>query len=156
MPMKQLIQQSNTVPCSLLHSCFKIILLSITCNLRPVFHHDLQPVFCSYFLQLYFILSVLYWARSKQNEIYIQTMRGVHPGEMFEGMQGFFPWTYFFRNSFFSVCLFPFRIFVFTKLLIAAEFTWMPLSALIFSGNMEKVSALKSVRRNTCTWCMYL
>ena len=71
MPMNQLIQQSNTVPCSLLHSCFKIILLSITCNLRPVLHHDLQPVFCSYFVQLYFILSVLYWARSKQNEIYI-------------------------------------------------------------------------------------
>lgn len=57
-----------------------------------------------------------YWARSEHNEIYIHgknkgritaqngkgtngtlgPMRGVHPGEMFEGMQGFFPCTYFF------------------------------------------------------------
>ena len=136
----KLIQQSNTVPCSLLHSCFKIILLSITCNLRPVFHHDLQPVFCSYFVQLYFILSALYWARSKQNEIYIHGKKKgritVQKGRAQTGQldpcgvptQG--KCLKACRVSFlalisflFSVCLFPFRIFVFTKLLIVAEFT---------------------------------
>lgn len=151
MPMNQLIQQSNTVPCSLLHSYFKIILLSITCNLRPLFHHDLQPVFCSYFLQLYFPYFI---GQDRYKMKYTYKPCGVSTQGNVWRHAGFLSSHLFL--SFFSVCLFPFRIFVFTKLLIAAEFIWMPLSALILSVNMEKVSALKSVRRNTFTWCMYL